>query len=284
MNNTARFGWPLLVGMAWAVLLFLLLPTLVAVPVSVTPYRYISLPDGRISLDHYVELFGDPIWQSAFVQSLGIGAAVTVLSVTLGGLAAIGFWRLASSLAEMARVVALAPLIVPPVVSALAFYKLFARLELLDTFTGVILAHTLLAAPFVLITTAASLATIDRRQEQASRSLGANAWQTILWVILPQIRPGLLTGALFAFLTSWDEIVVTLFVASREVYTLPRKMWDGLNERVDPTIAAAATVLFLFTVLAVGLRARSGAMSPAPSSEASAPPASDPTIHARPAP
>ena len=249
-----RAGFPLLVASTWAVLLFLMLPTLVAVPVSLTPERFISLPSGTLSLVHYRELFSDPAWRSAVAQSLIVGAATTVLSVTLGGLAAVGLWRLASPLGEMARILALAPLIVPPVVSALALYRLFARLGLLDTFAGVIVAHTLLAAPFVVISTAASLANIDRRQEQASRSLGGSAVQTLWWVILPQARAGLLTGAVFAFLTSWDEIVVTLFVASRTVYTLPRKMWDGLNERVDPTIAAAATVLFVLTLLVVAVR------------------------------
>jgi len=113
-------------------------------------------------------------------------------------------------------------------------------------------AHTLLALPYVLITVSAALATVDLRQEQASRSLGASLWQTIRWVILPQIVPGVATGAVFAFIVSWDEIVVTLFIASRAVYTLPRKMWDGINEQVDPTIAAAATVLFLVTLVAIG--------------------------------
>ncbi len=248
-------GWPLLVALTWTVLLFLMLPTLVAIPVSLTPERYISLPHGALSLVHYRELAGDPAWRSAILQSLGIGVAVTLLSVPLGGLAAIGLWQLASRAGEAARLVALAPLVTPPVVSALAFYRLFADLHLIDTFLGVILAHTLLAAPYVLVTTAASLANVDRRQEQASRSLGGSGWQTIRLVILPQIVPGLATGAIFAFLTSWDEIVVTLFVASRTVYTLPRKMWDGLNERVDPTIAAAATVLFALTLLLVGVQA-----------------------------
>ena len=104
----------------------------------------------------------------------------------------------------------------------------------------------------MLITVSAALATVDLRQEQASRSLGASLWQTIRWVILPQIMPGVATGAVFAFIVSWDEIVVTLFIASRAVYTLPRKMWDGTNEQVDPTIAAAATVLFLVTLVAIG--------------------------------
>ena len=244
----------LLVAGTWAVLLFLMLPTLVAVPVSLTPERFISLPTGTLSLVHYRELFTDEAWRDAVLQSLAIGCATTVLATALGGLAAVGLWRLASRLGETARMLALAPLIVPPVVSALALYRLFARIGLIDTFLGVIVAHTLLAAPYVLISTAASLANIDRRQEQASRSLGGSAAQTLWWVILPQARAGLLTGAIFAFLTSWDEIVVTLFVSSRTVYTLPRKMWDGLNERVDPTIAAAATVLFALTLALVAVQ------------------------------
>ena len=248
----------------WLVLLFLMLPTLIAIPVSLTPERYISLPSGRLSLVHYRDLFADPAWRSAIAQSLLVGIFATVIAVVLGGLAAVGMWRLTSRLSETARLLALAPLIVPPVVSALAFYKLFAQLGLIDTFTGVIVAHALLATPYVVVTTGASLANIDRRQDQASRSLGGSALQTIRWVVVPQILPGLVTGAVFAFLTSWDEIVVTLFVASREVYTLPRKMWEGLNERVDPTIAAAATVLFVVTILLVSAQAlRSRPRAPA---------------------
>lgn len=247
----SRHGWPIVVALAWVVLLFLMLPTFVAIPVSLTPERYLSLPHGEISFQHYANLFTDPIWMSSVLQSLVIATATAILSVALGGLAAVGLWRLSSRLAETVRLMALAPLIVPSVVSALAFYWFFSRLGLIDTFVGVILAHTILASPYVLITVAASLATLDVRQEQASRSLGASLGQTIRHVILPQAKPGLVTGAVFAFLISWDEIVVTLFVASRTVYTLPRKMWDGIQERVDPTIAAAATVLFAITILLV---------------------------------
>lgn len=247
-----RVGWPVLVALAWTVLLFLMLPTLVAIPVSLTPERYLSLPKGGISLEHYATFFGDPSWRGALGQSLAIGLVATLLASGIGTLAAVALWRLASWLAEGVRLLALAPMIVPPIVSALAFYRAWAGLGLLDTFTGVTVAHTLLALPYVLITVSAALATIDLRQEQASRSLGASLSQTIRWVILPQILPGVLTGAVFAFIVSWDEIVVTLFIASRAVYTLPRKMWDGINEQVDPTIAAAATVLFLVTLVAIG--------------------------------
>jgi putative spermidine/putrescine transport system permease protein len=249
-----RLGWPVLVALAWTVLLFLMLPTLVAVPVSLTPERYLSLPRGGISFQHYATLAGDPVWRGAVLQSLAIGLVASALAVTVGTLAAVALWRLSSRLAEGVRVVALAPMIVPPIVSALAFYKAWAGYGLLDTFAGVVLAHAVLALPYVLVTVSASLATVDLRQEQASRSLGASTAQTIRRVILPQIAPGVATGAVFAFVVSWDEIVVTLFVATRAVYTLPRKMWDGIQERVDPTIAAAATVLFLLTVAVIAGR------------------------------
>lgn len=246
-----RWGWPLVVACAWAVLLFLMLPTFVAIPVSLTTERYLSLPRNGISFQHYVTFFTDWGWMSAVGESLFIALFATVLSVAVGTAAALGLWRMSSARAESVRLMLLAPLIVPSVVSALAFYWFFARLHLLDTFAGVILAHTIMAAPYVLVTVTASLATVEARQEQASRSLGAGPLQTIFHVILPQIKPGLMTGGVFAFLISWDEIVVTLFIASRTVYTLPRKIWDGIQERVDPTIAVAATVLFLVTLLLV---------------------------------
>jgi putative spermidine/putrescine transport system permease protein len=259
-----RAGWRVLVGLCWAVLLFLMLPTLVAVPVSLTTHRYLSLPDDGVTLAHYAALLTDPSWRNAILQSLGIGVASTLLALALGGLAAIGLWRLASALAEAARIFALAPLIVPPVVTALALYRAFAQIGLLDNIVGVVIGHALLATPYVLVATATSLSGIDRRQEQASRSLGATGAQTVRHVILPQAMPGLAAGAVFAFLTSWDEIIVTLFLASRAVYTLPRRMWDGINENVDPTIAAAATVLFVVTFVLIGARAlRGGTREPA---------------------
>ena len=137
-----RWGWPTLVAVTWAVLLFLVLPTLVAIPVSLTPHDYLSLPTNSISFQHYRDFFVDPSWRSAVLQSLAIGCLVTVIATTIGSLAAIGLWRLSSQLAESVRLLALAPMIVPPVVSALAFYKFFASFDLIDTLTGVVTAHT----------------------------------------------------------------------------------------------------------------------------------------------
>ena len=132
----------------------------------------------------------------------------------------------------------------------MAFYRLFVPLGLIDSYLGLILAHTVLAAPLVLITVSASLAGFDPRLEQASRNLGASSMTTLLRVILPSIRPGVLAGAVFAFIVSWDEIVVTLFLSKFNVYTLPRRMWNGIRENTDPTVAAAAVVLIGITIIA----------------------------------
>ena len=151
---------------------------------------------------------------------------------------------------------------IPPIISAMAFYRMWVDLGLLDSYAGMIAAHAILASPIVLITVAASLANFDLRLEQASRNLGAGIGTTLRRVVLPSIRPGIYGGAVFAFILSWDEIVVALFIAKFRISTLPRRMWDGIRENTDPTVAAAAVVLTVATIvviafsLALGHRAR----------------------------
>jgi putative spermidine/putrescine transport system permease protein len=228
---------------AWGLLLFLVLPALVAIPVSLTPRRFLSMPQGDYSLRHFEALFASPAWMSSFAQSAIIAVCAACVATVLGTLCAIGLWRIASRAAEAVRALLLLPLVVPPIISAMAFYRLFVPLGLMDTYAGMILAHAVLGAPLVLITVSASLAGFDPKLEQASRNLGASNLTTMRRVILPSIRPGVLAGALFAFITSWDEIVVTLFITKFSVYTLPRRMWNGIRENTDPTTAAAAVVL-----------------------------------------
>ena len=131
-------------------------------------------------------------------------------------------------------------------------YRVWVALGLYDTWLGVVIAHTILALPFVVIAVSTALSMLDPRLEQASRSLGAAPLTTLLRVIVPNIKAGLITAAVFAFIVSWDEIVVTLFVANRVVYTLPRRMWDGMRENVDPTVAAVATLMIALTLVIVG--------------------------------
>ncbi|MCR9111829.1 MAG: ABC transporter permease [Rhodobacteraceae bacterium] len=235
---------------AWMALLFLVLPALIAIPVSLTPKRFLSMPRGEYSLRHFETLFTSPEWLSSFAQSGIIAASTAVLATTLGTLCAIGLWRVTSRYTDIVRAFLLLPLIIPQIISAMVFYRLLVPIGLIDSYPGLIIAHTVLATPLVLITVSASLANFDPKLEQASRNLGASNWTTVRRVILPSIRPGVFAGALFAFILSWDEIVVTLFISKFSVYTLPRRMWNGIRENTDPTVAAAAVVLIAVTLLA----------------------------------
>lgn len=243
-----KFGRGLVLGGAWTVLAFLILPMVVIFPVSVTDQYYLSLPKDGISLEHYAAFFTNEIWLSATAQSVIIATCATIFAVILGSLCAIGCWRLSTNLSESVRTFMLIPIIVPTIVQALAMYRFWIDLGIIDTYIGVILAHTLVAIPYVIITVSASLANFDLRQEQAARSLGASMPQTIRWVIVPSILPGLLSGALFAFTISFDEIVMVLFITSRAIYTLPKRIWNGIEDHLDPTIAAVATMLIAATL------------------------------------
>ena len=240
---------------AWFVLLFLVAPALVSIPVSLTPKRFLSMPDGEYSLRHFEYLFSSEPWLSSFWQSAVIAIASAALATLIGTLCAIGLWRISNRFSEVVRAILLLPLIIPPIISAMAFYRLWIPLKLLDTYAGLILAHTILAAPMVLITVSASLANFDPKLEQASRNLGAPMMTTLRRVILPSIRPGIYAGAVFSFILSWDEIVVALFISKFSVYTLPRRMWNGIRENTDPTVAAAAVVLIAMTLIAFTLYA-----------------------------
>lgn len=238
---------------AWLAAAFLLLPVLVIIPISFTPERYLSLPKGAISLRHYESLVTDGRWSKSIVDSLIVGLGATVLATVLGVAFAVGAWRLGVPLAKRLRLLLLAPIIVPPIVHAVAFYRAWATLGLLDTYLGLILIHAMKGLPFVVLTVAGTLANVDPRLEQAARSLGANARQAMSWVILPQIRAGIVAGAAFAFITSWDETIVALFVTSRAVTTLPRRIWEGLADNIDPAIAALGTVMIVLTFVAVAI-------------------------------
>lgn len=251
-------------AVAWVGLAFLVLPMLIAVPLSLTPKRFFSMPDGEYSLRHYENLFSNPIWLDSMAQSTLIALASAAIATVLGTLCAIGLWRLSARWSGPLRSLMLLPLIVPPIVSAVAFYRMWVDLGWIDTMLGMIVAHAILASPMVLITVSAALANFDPRLEQASRSLGASVATTVRRVILPGVRPGVLAGAVFAFILSWDEIVVAIFIARFDVLTLPRRIWDGLREGADPTVAAAAVVMIAVTLLVVAVAALARAASRAP--------------------
>ena len=237
--------------MVWLVLAFLLIPSFVVIPVSLTDTSYLALPENGLSLQYWAEVFTNPQWARGFKQSLIIAVSATAAATFAGTLCAIGCWRLSSRLGEIIRVLTLVPIIVPTIVYALGLYRFYANLDLLDTYVGVIASHAAIGLPYVVITVGAALANFDRKLEQAARSLGASATQTLIRVILPNVKAGIFSGAVFAFITSWDELVIVLFVASRKIQTLPREIWSGVRESLDPTIAVVAVLLIGVTMLAL---------------------------------
>jgi putative spermidine/putrescine transport system permease protein len=252
---------PALLLLASLVLLFLGLPILLIVVVSFSSASYLTFPPPAFGLRWYRAYFGSTEWLAATGLSVAVAAAVVVLSTVLGTLAAIGLPRLPKAVRAAVGALVLSPLIVPGIVVAIGIYYAFSRYRLVGSPVGLVLAHTCLAVPFVVTSVSASLAGFDRRLEQAARSLGATPLGAFRQITLPLIRPGVLVGALFAFITSFDELIVALFLSGSGAVTLPRRMWDDLRFAIDPTIAAVSTLTILLTGLLLGsahlLRSRS---------------------------
>lgn len=231
-----------------AILLFLAFPIVVVMVVSFSSATYLTFPPPAFGLKWYEAYFGSADWLRPSWLSLWVAAAVVALATSLGTLAALGVARLPRALRIVASGLILSPLIVPVIVVAIGIYYAFSRYGLVGSPFGMVLAHTCLAVPFVVTSVAASLAGIDPRLEQAALSLGATPVATFFQVTFPLIRPGVIVGALFAFITSFDELVVSLFLSGSGAVTLPRRMWDDLRFQIDPTIAAVSTLTIVLTV------------------------------------
>jgi len=229
------------------VLLFMALPILIIVILSFSSANYLTFPPPAFGVRWYREYLGSDEWLAATWLSLSVAASVVVLATVLGTLAALGLARLPPVLRNIAAALILSPMIVPVIVVAIGIYYAYSRYGLVGTPVGLVLAHTCLAVPFVVTSVSASLAGFDRRLEQAALSLGATPWGTFRQVTLPLIRPGVLVGALFAFITSFDELIVALFLSGSGAVTLPRRMWDDLRFEIDPTIAAVSTLTIVLT-------------------------------------
>jgi putative spermidine/putrescine transport system permease protein len=228
-------------------LIYLVLPLVAVIPLSLTDQRMLSFPSQSLSLQHYEAIIHNGDWLNSAWTSLKIGAVSTILSLALGTSAAIGCWM--TSRSNGFRIIYMLPLIVPHVILALGTYRLFVLIGLLDTFAGVVLVHVVGAIPLVFVAVSIDLQYLDKTIVRAARSLGSGVVRSTYLVILPNLRTGLLSGAVFAFLHSWDEIVITLFVSGRAIHTLPRKMWEGLNDNFDPAIASVAVLLITVTLV-----------------------------------
>jgi putative spermidine/putrescine transport system permease protein len=248
---------PAALVLAGLVAVFLLAPLLAVVPISFTPARFLTMPAGELSLIHYRDLIDNPDWGRSILLSLRIGIVSSVIATTLALAFALGIWMFQPRFSALLVGFVLLPMIVPPVVSAMTLYFFLTSLSQVsgaigyDTWLGVTLAHVVMIVPFAVVLILVALAQVDRRIDLAARGLGATVLQRAFKVILPNIRFGVLTAALMAFVLSWEEIGVTLFVTSVNAITLPRMMWMGVHDNIDPAIAAISVVLIVITTLAL---------------------------------
>lgn len=244
-----RFASLVHAGVAFAVLAFLVAPIAVIVPLSFSAGSFFHYPLPGLSLRWYEDFFTSPFWLPALKNSLFVGSIAASLATVLGTLAAIGLWRTRFALRGLILAVLISPLVVPVVIIAVGAYFAFAPLKLTDGFAGLILVHTALGAPFVVITVLATLYGFDRNLLRAASVCGANPVTAFRRVMLPSILPGVASGAVFAFATSFDEVVVVLLMGGPEQRTLPRQMFAGINDNISLTITAAATLLIAFSTL-----------------------------------
>lgn len=228
-------------------LLYLILPVMAIVPLSFSSSTFLVYPIPGWSLRWYQNLVASSEWRMAAKNSFIVAPSATVVATVLGTLAAIGLTKANFRGKGLLMAILISPMIVPVVVVGVGMYLFFAPLGLANTYIGLILAHASLGVPFVVTTVAATLQGFNYNLVRASLSLGANPVKTFFRITLPVIAPGVISGALFAFATSFDEVVVTLFLAGANQTTLPRQMFTGIRENISPTIAALATILIVFS-------------------------------------
>jgi putative spermidine/putrescine transport system permease protein len=224
---------------------FLVLPLLAILPISFSENTLLTFPPKSFSLQWYRAFFDSPEWTDALLTSLKLGAIVGFLSTALGYLAAVALTqeRMPAPVVSALRSAILIPLIVPVIVIAIAVYRTFAGFDLVGTTRGIVLAHTVLALPVTFVIIEARLQGLGRVLMQASASLGASWWQTTRFVTLPLVAPALLAASVFGFFTSFDEVVIVNFIGGPDAQTLPRLMFASLRSEIQPTIAAAASLV-----------------------------------------
>ena len=231
------------------IFIYLIFPLLTIIPLSFNSGELLSYPMSGFSLRWYEDFFGSGRWGLAIKNSLIIGLSSMFFATILGTMAAVGINRADFPGKQIVVALLISPMMIPLVITALSLYLFFGKFGLNSTYTGLILAHTILGMPFVLITVSATLQSFDYNLMRAGSSLGASPLRVFFKITLPNIAPGVFSGALFAFATSLDEVVVVMFIAGPTHRTLPRQMFSGIREQLSPTILAAATILIVFAAL-----------------------------------
>jgi len=247
-NRLGSWKW-VLVGVTVLVAIFLLMPIVFIAALSFGSSQWLIFPPPSWTLKWYQDLFADPRWIESALTSAKVAAIVTVLSVVIGFFAALALTRGTFRGREALRALFLTPMILPVVVLAIGLYAFFLRIGLNGTLTGFVIAHLVIALPFAIISIGNALEGFDQSIEDAAVLCGASPWEARFRVTLPGIRHGLFAAAIFSFLVSWDEVVLAIFMASPTLQTLPVKIWTTLRQDLTPVVAAASTLLVLFTIV-----------------------------------
>jgi putative spermidine/putrescine transport system permease protein len=237
-------------------LMFLVLPTLLVIPIGFTSSQFLEFPPPGYSLQWFETYFSSPVWLSATLRSFGVAAATAICATLIGGLAALALARSNTRWGGLVFATFLAPLIVPRIIIAVGLFYLFARIGLVATDLGLVIGHTVLALPFAFVTITAILKNYDWRLDQAAAVLGANRIKTLLLITVPLVKGGLVAAFLFAFITSFDELTIAIFVSGGIKTTLPKQMWDDMILQLNPTLAAVSVVVFVIVTVLLLLAER----------------------------
>ncbi|MBD8021795.1 ABC transporter permease [Brevibacterium gallinarum] len=230
--------------------LWLVAPTLVVIPMSFNEQRSLAFPPKGFSLRWYENFFASSQWLGGLLNSVQIAILTAIIATVIGTLAAYGLSKVSGIREAFGRNFLILPMLIPSVIFGVGLYGLFLRIGLVGTLPGFLLAHTVLAVPYVVVTVGSTLAAYDVQLERAAWICGASKPRAFMTVTVPALLPGILSGAFFAFITSFDEVVVSTFISSPYLQTLPVRMFSGLQREVDPTIAAAATLIMITTTAA----------------------------------
>jgi putative spermidine/putrescine transport system permease protein len=243
-----RLAWHALIALLY---LFLLAPIIVVVITSFDTRQYLAFPPAGLSLGSYAKLFGNAAFIAAFGHSMAIGLVVSAVALAAGLLLALALVRYRFRGRGALGFLAVAPFLAPHIVLAMGVMLVLARIGLLDTYGGVALAHLGITVPYTVRTITTSLMAIDRRLEEAARVHGASPWQVFRRITLPLLRPGLVAGGVIAFLISFDEATISLFVVTGKVSTLPTAIYHYLEYSTDPQVAALSVILILMSIAVV---------------------------------
>jgi putative spermidine/putrescine transport system permease protein len=233
------------------IFIFLITPLFIVIPISFSSARYLEFPPSEFSLQWYNNFFGTDEWIRGALNSIKIATITSILSSLLGIPAAMALTRYRFKGEHALQSLLISPMITPVIIIAIAVYFFFANLHLIGGIIPLVISHTVLAIPVVLVTVSASLQGFDLNLEQAAMSLGANRLKTFFLVTFPLIKVGIISGALFAFITSFDEVVLAIFVSTYRSLTLPKHMWSTMRQEIDPTIAAASSLLVTLSILII---------------------------------